>query len=66
MNNNFNINKDILSAAKSGKTDKLINSLSNEDKQKLNEILNDKNALNEILKSPQAAAIMKALGGKNG
>ena len=43
MNNNFNMNKDILSAAKSGKTDKLINSLSNEDKQKLNEILNDKN-----------------------
>ncbi|MBQ6825312.1 MAG: hypothetical protein IKT38_01060 [Clostridia bacterium] len=66
MNNNFNMNKDILSAAKSGKTDKLINSLSNEDKQKLNEILNDKNALSEILKSPQAAAIMKALGGKNG
>lgn len=65
MNNKNNINKEILSAAKSGNTDKLINSLSNEDKQKLNKILSDKNALNEILKSPQAAAIMKILGGKN-
>ncbi|MBO5019124.1 MAG: hypothetical protein J6D52_00525 [Clostridia bacterium] len=66
---NNNIDKKIISeAAKSGNTDKLINSLSPEDKQKLNSILNDKKAIAEVLKSPQAAAILKMLsgGGKNG
>lgn len=60
--------KAISEAAKSGNTDKLINSLSPEDKQKLNSILNDKKAIAEVLKSPQAAAILKMLsgGGKNG
>ncbi len=60
--------KTISEAAKSGNTDKLINSLSAEDRQKLNTILNDKNAIAEVLKSPQAAAILKMLsgGGKNG
>lgn len=58
----------IKNAAKSGNTDALINSLSNEDKQKLNSVLNDKSALETVLKSPQAAAILKMLsgGGKNG
>jgi hypothetical protein len=66
---NSNIDKKALSeAAKSGNTEKLINSLSPEDKQKLNSILSDKNAIAEVLKSPQAAAILKMLsgGGKNG
>lgn len=79
MNNNQNINdmffgnnnidkNTISEAAKSGNTDKLINSLSPEDKQKLNSILKDKNAIAEVLKSPQAAAILKMLSGgkKNG
>lgn len=58
----------VLHAAKSGNTDKLINSLSAEDKQKLNSVLNDKKAIESVLKSPQAAAILKMLsgGGKNG
>ena len=66
---NGNIDKKAISeAAKSGNTDKLINSLSPEDKQKLNSILNDKKAIAEMLKSPQAEAILKMLsgGGKNG
>lgn len=50
-------------AAKSGNTDQLINSLSQEDKNKLNSVLNDKNALEAILNSPQAAAIIKLLSG---
>ncbi len=49
----------ISNAAKSGDTSKLVNSLSQEDKQKLNKILSDKDALKEILKSPQAIALMK-------
>ncbi len=58
----------ILETAKSGNTDKLVNSLSKEDKEKLNSILNDRKAIEEMLKSPQAAAIIKMLsgGGKNG
>ena len=55
-----------LEAAKKGDTEALIKNLSNEDKQKLNAILNDKKAIENILKSPQAAAILKAFGGKNG
>lgn len=55
-------------AAQSGNADALIQSLSQEDKQKLNAVLNDKSAMEALLKSPQAAAIMKMLsgGGKNG
>ncbi len=48
--------------------EKLVNSLSNEDKAKLNAILNDKEKLDEVLKSPMAKALMKKFlgGGKNG
>ncbi len=58
----------ISNAAKNGDTSKLVNSLSQEDKQKLNEILSDKDSLNQILKSPQAIALMKMFkrGGKDG
>lgn len=71
MNNNINkktiLNSSISEAVKKGDKDALINSLSKEDKEKLNAVLNDKNALNAALKSPEAMAIMKALfGGKNG
>lgn len=63
------INKDtIKNAAKSGDSSALVNSLSKEDKQKLTEILSDKQALADVLKSPQAQALMKMLqkGNKNG
>ena len=55
-------------AAKSGNTDALLKSLSDSDKQKLNSVLKDKEALEKLLRSPQAAAIMKMLskGNKNG
>ena len=48
--------------------EKLVNSLSNEDKAKLDAILNDKEKLDEVLKSPMAKALMKKFlgGGKNG
>ena len=66
---NGKIDRDeIAEAARSGDTSKLINSLSEHDKQKLNQILNDKDALSEVLKSPQAIALMKMFkrGGKDG
>lgn len=52
---------------KSGNAQKMIDNLNDSQKQQLNEILNDKEKLENILKSPQAAAIMKMFGGgKNG
>lgn len=71
MNNNIDksklLNSSLSDAVKKGDKDALLNSLSKEDKEKLNAVLNDKNALNAALKSPEAMAIMKALfGGKNG
>ncbi len=63
-----NINPETLKAAKSGDKNALINSLSAEDKKKIESILSNKEMLNSLLKSPQAAAILKSLsnGGKNG
>ena len=58
--------KAVENAVKTGNTDSLINSLSNEDKQKLFNIMSDKQAMNEILKSPKAQALLKLFGGKNG
>lgn len=58
--------KAIENAAKTGNTEKLINSLSDKDKQKLLSIMSDKQAMNDILKSPQAQALLKLFGGKNG
>lgn len=78
MDNNQKIFNDIISnskgkldketiskAAKSGDASALVNNLSKEDKQKLNNILSDKQALSEILKSPQAKALMKMFGKGN-
>ena len=64
--NSPKFDKKTIEAAKNGNTDELIKSLSKEDKEKLNSILNDKSAIENILKSPQAAALLKAFGGKNG
>lgn len=65
---NSDVDRKALSdAVKSGDRSTLINSLSQEDRQKLNSVLNDKKALSEALKTPEAKAILKALfGGKNG
>ena len=64
--NNPKIDNKILEAAKKGDTNTLMKNLSDKDKEKLNAVLNDKKAIENILKSPQAAAILKTLGGKNG
>lgn len=69
--NNQNSNKlnlnDIEKLKSEGNTEKLINNLSAEQKEKLNAVLNDKEALEKVLKSPQALALMKLFGGgKNG
>ena len=63
-----NINPETIKAAKSGDKKALLNSLSAEDKRKLEAALSNKEMLNTLLKSPQAAAILKQLsnGGKNG
>jgi hypothetical protein len=54
-------------AQKTGDASSLINSLSNDDKQKLNRILSDKEELEKLLKSPQAQMLLKLFsGGKNG
>jgi len=53
-------------ATKSGDASSLVNSLSNEDKEKLNNILKDKEQLQQVLKSPQAQMLLKLFGGKNG
>lgn len=74
MTNNQNFNdlskidsKTVENLKKSGNAEKLINGLSEEQKQKLNSVLNDKKALENILKSPQALALLKMFGGdKNG
>lgn len=60
--------KAVSEAAKSGNASALVNSLSAQDKEKLNKLLSDKDALAEALKSPQAIALMKMFkgGGKNG
>lgn len=58
--------KSTLEAAKKGDTEQLIKKLNSEERAKLDAILKDKSAIEALLKSPQAAAIIKAIGGKNG
>lgn len=63
------INRNILNnAAETGDATPLINSLSEKDRRKLNNILDNKEELEKILKSPQAQTIFKLFGkgGKNG
>lgn len=62
-----NINRKLVEEALAKKDSKaLLDNLSQQDRAKLNAVLNDKKALSDILKSPQAIALLKALGGKNG
>lgn len=59
--------KTLEKAAASGDATNLVNSLSDKDKEKLNNILNDKEQLEKVLKSPQAKMLFKMFGGgKNG
>ena len=55
---------DLEKAVKSGNTAPLVNNLSENDKQKLNALLNNKDELERLLTSPQARLILKMLGGK--
>ena len=64
--NNPKFDSKTIEAAKKGDTKELIKNLSQEYKEKLHAILNDKKAIEDFLKTPQAAAILKAFGGKNG
>ena len=48
----------------SGKIDKVINTMPQEDAEKLKKALNDKNTCAKILSSPQAQSIIKKLSGK--
>lgn len=67
LKNNGKIDKKAVeNAVKTGNTDSLVNSLSKEDKRKLLNIMNDKQAMSDILKSPQAQALLKLFGDKNG
>ncbi len=66
MNNNFNhkISKEILNAAKNKDADTLMSSLSEADRQKVQEALADKEKLKNILNSDAARQLMNFLGGK--
>ena len=67
LKNNGKIDKKAVeNAVKTGNTDSLVNSLSKEDKRKLLNIMNDKQAMSDILKSPQAQALLTLFGDKNG
>ena len=69
MNNNFNnLNKSTLEAARRGDKSAVLQSLSAEDRQKLEQVLADKNQLNQILNSDAAKQLIKFLNGdkKNG
>ena len=58
----------IKKATQSGDGSAILNSLSPDDREKINKVLSDKASLAALLKSPQAAEILKKLsgGGKNG
>lgn len=60
------ISKEAIEKAKNGDNSALLSSLSKEDKEKVEGLLKDKQALQNILSSPEAKAIIKMLGGKNG
>ncbi len=53
-------------AVKSGDVKKVMNGMRPEDAQKLNQVLNDKEALEKLLHSKQAQEIMNRLFGNNG
>ena len=64
-NGNGKINRDAINKAKNGDTSSLLNSLSPEDRKKVNDALNDKEKLKQILSSDAAKKLLNLLGGKN-
>lgn len=65
MNNNFNnIDKNTMDAARRGDTNAVLQSLNDADRQKVQEVLADKDKLKQILSSDAAKNLMKILGGK--
>ncbi len=61
----MNINPQLINTlGKEKDPSKLMGKLTPEEKQTVNKMLQDKNALAEMLKSPEAQAIMKILSGK--
>ncbi len=64
MNNNFNkIDKATLDAARRGDTDAVFKNVSASDRQKIEQVLADKNKLNQILSSDAAKQLIKFLNG---
>ena len=64
MNNNFgNIDKEILEAARRGDKNAVFKNLNTGDRQKIEQILADKDKLNQILNSDTAKQLMKFLNG---
>lgn len=61
---NGNINPELLKREKSKDPEKLLESLSPQDRKRVTDMLADKNALANLLKSPEALAIMNMLSGK--
>lgn len=69
MNNNFNsIDKATLDAARRGDKDAILKNLTDDDRQKIEQVIADKNKLKQILSSDAAQQLIKFLGGdkKNG
>ncbi len=65
MNNDFDkIDKNTIDAARRGDTDAVMSGLSDADRQKVKEVLADKDKLKQILNSDAAQKLMKILGGK--
>lgn len=61
-----NIDPDLIKeAAQTKDPKKLFETLSDDDKKTVNSILSDKEALAQVLKSPQAAALLKMLSRKD-
>ena len=62
------LSRDSINRAADGKEiTPLVNSLSPEDREKLNRVMSDKESMEKLLKSPQAQLILKSVlkGGKN-
>lgn len=65
MNNDFSkINKKTIDAARRGDTNAVMQGLSDADRQKVKDVLADKDKLQQILSSEAAQKLMKILGGK--
>lgn len=65
MNNDFNkIDKNIVDAARRGDTNAVLKNLNECDRQKVQEILADKDKLKQLLNSEEAQNLIKFLGGK--